>query len=117
MVDILVIGSPGLNPARLPLPKEKNIKIIVVDSKNSERVEVNSTKQNHSINPFLNGPEYPISNQRSNQNSRSNQRSNQKLNKKHKKNNNNYESNKNKKEKSRRFTIGGKKNKTKKNRQ
>ena len=48
MADILVIRSPNLNPARLPLPKEKNIEIIVVDSKNSERVEVNSTKKNHS---------------------------------------------------------------------
>jgi len=99
MPDKLVIGSPGLNPARLPLPKENNIKITVVDSKNIERVEVNSTKKNHSKNSFSNGPEYSISNQRSNQ----------KSNKKHKKIN--------KKEKSRRFTIGGKKNKTKKNRQ
>ena len=118
MADILVIRSPGLNPARLPHRREKNIEIIVVDSKNSERLEVNSTKKNHSKNSFSNGPEYSRSIQRSNQKQNLNQnpRSNQKHKKINKKNNNNNESNTNKKEKSRRFTIGGKKNKTKKNR-
>jgi hypothetical protein len=45
MPDILVIRSPNFNSAGLPLPKEKNIGIVVVYSKNSERVEVNSTKK------------------------------------------------------------------------